>query len=100
MAQPPGDHACVRTTKPEAAAAARISAGLALRNRNELLGLLRPCFARTEPWLQAGKYVSALGSDVTGIAGEARVYARRAIASISAIIAGLSLRYIFAFSRP
>src|SRR5262249_36733324 len=27
--------------------------------RAELLGLLRPCFARTEPWLQAGKYAAA-----------------------------------------
>lgn len=28
--------------------------------RGELLGLLRPCFRRAEPWLQAGKYVGAL----------------------------------------
>ena len=48
------------STKSEAAAAVSIGAGLALRKRDELLGLLRPCFARTEPWLQAGKYVSAL----------------------------------------
>ena len=52
------------STKSEAAAAVRIGAGLALRKRNELLGLLRPCFARTEPWLQAGKYVSALVSEL------------------------------------
>ena len=45
------------STKSEAAAAVRIGAGLALRKRDELLGLLRPCFARTEPWLQAGKYL-------------------------------------------
>jgi len=51
---------CVKTTKPEAAAAARIGARLAARKRRELLRLLRPCFARPEPWLQAGKYVSAL----------------------------------------
>jgi DNA-binding CsgD family transcriptional regulator len=25
--------------------------------------LLRPCFARTEPWLQAGKYAAALMSE-------------------------------------
>ena len=49
---------CVTTTKSEAAAAVRIGAGLG-RKRDELLGLLRPCFARPEPWLQAGKYVSA-----------------------------------------
>jgi hypothetical protein len=30
----------------------------------ELLGLLRPCFARVEPWLQAGKYVAAAMSDL------------------------------------
>ena len=50
------------TTKPEAAAAARIGARLGARKRRELLSLLRPCFARPEPWLQAGKYVSALAS--------------------------------------
>ena len=37
---------------------------LAGRKRGELLGLLRPCFARTEPWLQAGKYVAALASEL------------------------------------
>jgi SRSO17 transposase len=64
MAQPPGDYACVKTTKPEAAAAARIGAGLARRKRAELLELLRPCFARVEPWLQAGKYAAALMSQI------------------------------------
>jgi hypothetical protein len=52
----------VRTAKSEAAAAARIGARLGVRKRGELLGLLRPCFTRTEPWLQAGKYVNALVS--------------------------------------
>ena len=56
-------------TKPEAAAAVSIGAGLALRKRIELLGLLRPCFARTEPWLQAGKYVSALASELPRVNG-------------------------------
>jgi hypothetical protein len=51
---------CVKTTKTEAAAAARIGARLAARKRRELLDLLRSCFARTEPWLQAGKYLGAL----------------------------------------
>jgi SRSO17 transposase len=60
MAQPPGDYACVKTTRPEAAAAARIGAGLARRKRAELLDLLRPCFARVDPWLQAGKDAAAL----------------------------------------
>jgi SRSO17 transposase len=54
----------VRTTKPKAAAAARIGAALARRKRFELLELLRPCFARTEPWLQAGKYAAALMSQI------------------------------------
>jgi SRSO17 transposase len=54
----------VTSTKSEAAAAARIGAGLALRKRAELLGLLRSCFARTEPWLQAGKYVAAVMSEL------------------------------------
>jgi SRSO17 transposase len=54
----------VKTTKPEAAAAVRIGAGLGRRKRGELLELLRPCFARVEPWLQAGKYAAALMSDL------------------------------------
>jgi SRSO17 transposase len=37
---------------------------LALRKRSELLGLLRPCFARTGPWLQAGKYAAAVMSQI------------------------------------
>jgi hypothetical protein len=53
---------CVKTTKPEAAAAARIGARAGARKRRELLCLLRPCFARAEPSLQAGKYVDALVS--------------------------------------
>ena len=28
------------------------------------MGLLRSCFARTQTWLQAGKYVSALASEL------------------------------------
>jgi SRSO17 transposase len=50
----------VKTTESEAAAAARIGARLGARKRGELLGLLRPCFVRAEPWLQAGKYIGAL----------------------------------------
>ena len=63
-AQPPVDHACVTTTKPKAAAAARIGAALAARKRGELLALLRPCFSRVEPWRQAGKYIGVVASDV------------------------------------
>jgi SRSO17 transposase len=59
----------VTSTSSEAVAAARIGAGLALRILDELLGLLRPCFARTEPWLQAGKYVSALVSELPRVNG-------------------------------
>ena len=54
----------VRTNESKAAAAARIGAGRAGRKRAELLGALRPCFARTETWQQAGKYVSALVSEL------------------------------------
>ena len=57
------------STRTEAAAAVRIGAGLALRKRAELLALLQPCFARTEPWLQAGKYVSALVSELPRVNG-------------------------------
>jgi hypothetical protein len=62
--QPPVDHAFVRTTGSKAAAAARIGAALGRRKRGELLGLMRPCFARTEPWLHAGKYAAAVMSDL------------------------------------
>jgi len=54
----------MKTTKPVAAAAVRIGAGRGRRKRAELLELLRPCFARVEPWLQAGKYAAALMSDL------------------------------------
>jgi SRSO17 transposase len=54
----------VRTTQSKAAAAVRIGAGLGRRKRAELLELLRPCFVRTKPWLQAGKYAAALMSDL------------------------------------
>jgi hypothetical protein len=55
----------VKTTKSRAAAAAaRIGAGLAGRKQAELLEALRSCFVRAEPWLQAGKYVAALVSDL------------------------------------
>jgi len=54
----------VTSTRTEAAAAARIGAGLALRKRAELLELLRPCFARTGAWLQAGKYAAAVMSEL------------------------------------
>jgi hypothetical protein len=39
----------VRTTESETAAAVRIGTRLAARERGELLGLLRDCFARPEP---------------------------------------------------
>ena len=35
-----------------------------MRERSALLGLLRPCFTRTQTWLQAGKYLNALVSDL------------------------------------
>jgi SRSO17 transposase len=59
----------VTSTRTEAAAAVSIGAALALRKRDELLALLRPCFARTEPWLQAGKYLSALASELPRVNG-------------------------------
>jgi SRSO17 transposase len=54
----------VKTTKPKAAAAVSLCAGLGRRKRAELLALMRPSFARVEPWLQARKYVGAVGSGV------------------------------------
>jgi SRSO17 transposase len=52
----------VLTNEDKAAAEARIGSARALRERSALLGLLRSCFARTQTWLQAGKYVNALVS--------------------------------------
>ena len=57
-------HCPGRTNESEAAAAARVGAGLAVRKRAELVGALRGCFARTQTWLQAAKYVSALASEL------------------------------------
>src|SRR5689334_22756526 len=62
--QPPDDHVFVRTTESQAAAVARIGAGLARRKRVELLERLQSCFVRTGTWQQAGKYVSALVSEL------------------------------------
>ena len=45
----------VRTNENKAAAAARIGARRALRERSALLEALKPCFARTQTWLRAGK---------------------------------------------
>jgi SRSO17 transposase len=54
----------VRTNESKAAAVVRIGAGLGRRKRIELLGRLRSCFARTGTWQQAGKYLSALVSEL------------------------------------
>jgi SRSO17 transposase len=54
----------VLTTESKAAAAVRIGAETALAERAQLLESLRPCFARTLVWLQAGKYVAAVMSDL------------------------------------
>ncbi len=42
---------------------------MAARKRGELLGLLQPCFARVEPWRQAGKYIGAVASDLPAATG-------------------------------
>jgi SRSO17 transposase len=54
----------VLTNESKAAAAVRIGMGRALLERARLLESLRPCFARTQVWLQAGKYVAAVMSDL------------------------------------
>lgn len=64
MRQPPRDHVLVRTTSSETAAEARIGAETAGRNRDELLGLVRPRFGRIETFLQFGKYLAAMMSDL------------------------------------
>jgi hypothetical protein len=42
----------------------RSGAGQAVRRRAELMGALRGCFGRAETWQQAGKYMSALVSEL------------------------------------
>jgi len=64
LVQPPVIMLFVRTNENRAAAAARIGARTALRERSVLMGALRSCFARTQTWLQAGKYVNALASEL------------------------------------
>src|SRR6266567_3166701 len=54
----------VRTNEQRAAAAARIGARTALRERSSVMGALRSCFARVQTWLQPGKYVNALASEL------------------------------------
>src|SRR5512142_1055006 len=59
----------VRTNENRAAAAARIGASRAMRERSALMGLLRCCFVRTQTWLQAEKYLNALVSDLPSRSG-------------------------------
>jgi SRSO17 transposase len=54
----------VMTNEYRAAAAASIGARRALRERAALMDGLRSCFARVQTWLQAGKYLNALASDL------------------------------------
>jgi SRSO17 transposase len=54
----------VTKQRSEAAAAARVSVRLGRRKRAELLEQLRPAFGRAGSWLQAGKYVAAVMSDL------------------------------------
>lgn len=48
----------------EAAAAVIVEGELAVSNLAELHGRMAPCFARAEPFAQAGKYMAALASDL------------------------------------
>jgi SRSO17 transposase len=52
----------VLTNEDKAAVDARIGAQRALRERSALMGLVRSCFARTQTWVQAAKYLDALVS--------------------------------------
>jgi len=60
---------CVTTTGSRAAAAARIAAGRVQRLRADLMGLLRPCFARTQAWQQAVEYTAVLAGDLRDATG-------------------------------
>lgn len=68
MRQPPVIMLFVLTNENKAAAA-RIGARRALRERSALMGLIRSCFARTQTWLQAGKYMNALVSGLPTLNG-------------------------------
>ena len=50
--------------KTEGGCCCQDRAGLGGRKRAELLGLLESCFVRTQTWIQAVKYVSALVSEM------------------------------------
>lgn len=69
MTQPPVIMLFVRTNENKAAAAARIGARAAVRERSALMNRLRGCFTRTQTWLQAGKYVSALAGGLESVNG-------------------------------
>ena len=69
MTQPPVIMLFVRTNENRAAAAARIGARTAVRERSALMSALRSCFARTQTWMQAGKYVTALASGLERVNG-------------------------------
>ena len=60
VVQPPRDHVVCEDDKNGGGCGCQGRARLAARKRQELPGLLRSCFTRTGPWLQAGKYLSAL----------------------------------------
>jgi SRSO17 transposase len=64
VGQPPRDDQVVKQNNREAAAAAIVEGELAAANLVELHRRLRSCFARVEPFTQAGKYVAALMSDL------------------------------------
>jgi len=49
----------VKKQRREAVAAGRLAAGMGRRKRAELLGPMGPAFARTGPWVQAGRFVGA-----------------------------------------
>jgi hypothetical protein len=50
--------------KTEGGCCFRSGAGLGGRKRAGLLGLLKSCLVRTEPWIQARKYMPALVSEM------------------------------------
>src|SRR5260370_30019784 len=60
----PRDHVCVKTTNRRRLLRGQDRGGSGGPKRFELLGLLRPWFVRPQPWLQAGKYLGALVSDL------------------------------------
>ena len=67
--QPPRDHVCVTSTKPKAAAAVSIGAGLALRGRAGLLEAAAAVLCPDAGVAAGGQVLAALASELPRVNG-------------------------------